>query len=394
MNRRRFLLGASLAPLAVRAQDFDSYQHRQREGVRDQRQAFADYEARLRQAFEAYKRAHREALADHRRRVARIWTHPELTDAHKWVEYGEDGRAQRVVDFGANEIRLKLADRPGPSGEARAEEQLADLLGEDFATAYRRDPVAGRIEQALAGMPEAVARGRPGRQAVLAEVVGSPMPDPERARAKARALLEGARQGRERLADGGWASVISVPLDPDRPMAKARDYLPLVREQAGRQEVGESLVLAVMHTESSFNPMARSHVPAFGLMQIVPESAGKDATRMLMGTPRLLAPSYLYEPANNVEIGAAYLHLLYHRYLAAVESPESRLYCAIAGYNTGPGNVARTFTGGTDMAAAARRINRRSGQAVYRTLVRKLPYRETRDYVERVTRRMGTYSDL
>jgi membrane-bound lytic murein transglycosylase C len=396
MKRRRFLLAGALAPLAARAQDFESYRRQQRQGVEGQRQAFDDYQERVRQAFEVYQREHAAAFEAFRKRVERVWREPEFTGAHKWVEYGDDRTTQRVVDFAANEIRIKVVDRPDGSAEGRAEANLADLLGEDFATAFRRDPVAGHVERALSGMPEAVARGEPSGRAVMAELFDSPAPDPDQARAKARQLLERSRTSRERVKDGagGWATVISVPLPEERPLAKAREYLPLVRKQAAKRDIGESLVLAVMHTESSFNPMARSHIPAFGLMQIVPESAGRDATQMLMGEPRVLAPSYLYDPGNNIEIGTAYLHLLYYRYMEAVADSESRLYCAIAGYNTGPGNVARTFTDDTSMAAAARVVNRRSGREVYRTLVRELPYRETRHYVKRVTRRMRTYRDL
>ncbi|HKJ70680.1 MAG TPA: transglycosylase SLT domain-containing protein [Gammaproteobacteria bacterium] len=394
MNRRGFLLAGALAPLAARAQDFESYRRQQRQGVAGERAAFADYQKRVRKAFAVYKREHAAALKAYRRRLERVWRDPELTDRRKWVEYGDDHTAQRVVDFGAGEIRIKVTERPGEDADRRAEAHLADLLGEDFATAFRRNPVDQQVERALAGVPEAVERGEPGRGAVLAELLDAPEADPEQARARARALMEGAGKSRERLRDGGWASVISVPLPDDRPMAKAREYLPQVRRLAGKQDMGEALVLAVMHTESAFNPMARSHVPAYGLMQIVPESAGRDATRMLLGRPRVLAPSYLYDPGNNIEIGTAYLHLLYYRYMGAVEDAESRLYCAIAAYNTGPGNVARTFTGDTDMDAAARRINRRSGGWVYRTLVRDLPYRETRDYLKRVARRMRAYGDL
>lgn len=40
-----------------------------------------------------------------------------------------------------------------------------------------------------------------------------------------------------------------------------------------------SLLLAISHAESSFDPNAKSHIPAFGLMQIVPNSAGLDVAR-------------------------------------------------------------------------------------------------------------------
>ena len=82
-------------------------------------------------------------------------------------------------------------------------------------------------------------------------------------------------------------------------------------------------------------------MPAYGLMQIVPESAGKDATQQLFGQPKLLAPSYLYNSDNNIQVGTTYLNILYYRYLRKIENPTSRLYCTIAAYNTGAGNVAK-----------------------------------------------------
>lgn len=396
MRRRDLLRAGLLAPVAVRAEDFEAYKE-------SQRRAFRAYKERLREAFAAYKRAHAAAFEAFREELEASWRSPELTDRRKWVAYSRDRRTQRVVDFEADEIRLKRIE-PEAEGAAEAgwsrerfRRELAALLREDFATALERDPVAQRVERSLDQAPVEVERGEPSRRPVLGPRLGSEEPPgAEEAGQQAEALMAQAQEpGRERAEAGsGWAQVISVPLPEASASQKARDYLPPVRRHAEEQAVAESLVLAVMHTESAFNPLARSHIPAYGLMQIVPESAGRDATRLLMGRPRVLAPSYLYDPENNIRIGTAYLHLLYHRYMAAVREPESRLYCTIAGYNTGPGNVARTFTGGTDMAAAAERINSRSGGEVYRTLVRELPYEETRHYLERVARRMRAYRDL
>ena len=61
--------------------------------------------------------------------------------------------------------------------------------------------------------------------------------------------------------------------------------------------------------------MARSHIPAYGLMQIVPKTAGIDAYQYLYNKKRLLSSSYLYNSENNIEIGSAYLHILYYKYL-------------------------------------------------------------------------------
>jgi len=149
-----------------------------------------------------------------------------------------------------------------------------------------------------------------------------------------------------------------------------------------------------MHSESSFNPMARSHIPAFGLMQIVPRSAGVDSYQYLYNKKRILSSSYLYNSENNIKIGSAYLHILYYRYLKKIKNPQSRLYCTIAAYNTGAGNVARTFIGSTNINKAAQTINSMSPDAVLKTLMRKLPYNETKKYLKKVNDRVSAYNKL
>lgn len=179
---------------------------------------------------------------------------------------------------------------------------------------------------------------------------------------------------------------------PSKGMARrAEQYKPVINSYADKQNIDASLVLAVTHTESAFNPMATSHVPAYGLMQIVPKSAGKDSTAYLFGKPVLLAPSYLYNDENNINIGTAYLHLLFHSYLKSIDNLESRLYCAISAYNTGPGNVAKAFTNGRNIVEAAKLINQMSPKDVYSTLVRKLPYDETKEYLKKVSERVVAY---
>ena len=146
-----------------------------------------------------------------------------------------------------------------------------------------------------------------------------------------------------------------------------------------------------METESSFNPMAKSHVPAYGLMQIVPRTAGKDATNYLYGKAKVLAPSYLYKPENNITIGAAYLHVLHYKYMRRVKNKESRVYCAIAAYNTGASNVAKAFINQASFNKAIPEINKLSPREVYDRLKNFLPRKETRTYIEKVSKRMEKY---
>ncbi len=184
---------------------------------------------------------------------------------------------------------------------------------------------------------------------------------------------------------------LASPSRRDRLPARARPFHDPVERFGEARGLDRALVFAIIETESAFNPLARSPVPAYGLMQIVPRSAGLDATQVLFGQPRILAPSYLYNADKNIEIGIVYLELLFERYLAGIEDSRSRLYCAIAAYNTGAGNVFRAFTGKTRPRAAFAAINARTPDEVYRHLIRKLPYRETRGYLANVVTRMAKY---
>jgi hypothetical protein len=125
----------------------------------------------------------------------------------------------------------------------------------------------------------------------------------------------------------------------------ADDIEALVVEHSQRQGLRPELVRAVIQVESGFNPRARSPKGAMGLMQLMPQTA------------RELGVVDPYDPADNIRGGTTYLRRLLTRY-----DGDERL--ALAAYNAGAGAVDRY------------------GRAVP-------PYRETRDYVQRISARAG-----
>lgn len=97
-------------------------------------------------------------------------------------------------------------------------------------------------------------------------------------------------------------------------------YDSYIMSSASRHGVNPGLMKAMMHTESAFNPNARSPVGAQGLMQLMPATA------------RRFNVSNAWNPAENIEGSAKYIAWLMKRFNNNVEF-------AVAGYNAGEGNV-------------------------------------------------------
>lgn len=183
-----------------------------------------------------------------------------------------------------------------------------------------------------------------------------------------------------------WSvTILMVPNHLDK---RAHKYLPMVRKAAEKYGVDQSLILAIMQIESSFNPYAVSHADALGLMQVVQHTAGVDVFRMKgkWGKP---SRSYLLDPENNIDAGTAYLSILQGSYLSSISNSTSRRYAVIIAYNGGAGSVLRVFS--SDKNRAFSNINEMSPAQVYQQLTTNHPSAESRRYLVKVTNAQKGY---
>ena len=197
----------------------------------------------------------------------------------------------------------------------------------------------------------------------------------------ARRLMEGGvleRQGET----GKTVRYVVIELERDHMYVRAAKFKPLVEEASKRFDVSRTLIYAIIRVESDFNPYAINSVPAVGLMQLVPQTAGAEVRGYLSGRRSEPTKAFLFEPENNVTYGTAYLKLLDSRHLAGVNDPVSREYCVIASYNGGSGALLRTFNRNRTKALEA--INDRPPLAVYETITQSHAAEETRQYLKKV----------
>ena len=140
------------------------------------------------------------------------------------------------------------------------------------------------------------------------------------------------------------------------------EYESTIRKVSEQNDLEPALVAAVVYTESRFNPEAESHREAYGLMQLLPQTAGFVSSRSgIEGDYR--------DPQVNLQLGAWYLSYLDGRY-----DGHERLM--LAAYNSGEGQVDSWVSeDGFDIE-------------------RDIPFEETRNYVENVLEARDVYTEL
>lgn len=346
--------------------------------------------------FQSWKEQYFAELNAYKSKILKHWDTAEVTDQQTYVEYSEDMRTRRVVDYENNEIRISIqSDASEEAVKAEMVQEITALVDTTPNEARAKDPVLAAVDA------NAKSDDQISNQSLLSELtpvsVQSSRRDAKEIQAVVDQLIAAARiQPVQTQADPALASVreITIPLPTKSTVRRAKKYRALVAKYASQVDIEPALVYAIMQTESAFNPMARSAIPAFGLMQIVPGSAGIDVAMEIYGERRTFKPDYLYDAENNIQAGSTYLKILYFRYLRKIEDPESRWYCAIAAYNTGAGNVSRAFAGTTRLPKAIPIINSMAPDEVYKLLIEKLPYDETKQYLKKVVSRRDSYRQV
>ncbi|MDC9727833.1 MAG: transglycosylase SLT domain-containing protein [Methyloprofundus sp.] len=399
MNKKivPLLLAVIVSPVVI-ADDFADFKAQELKAGSDfqmkTEQAFKQYQLELEAGFKDFQKTYLKESQKYSQKMTKQWGNYKESSKDTWVNYSQDGKIRESVNFATGEVEIEiLVDKKTSTKQVveQAKENVKKLLATTEKQAFENDVVAKKVEVALKKHASVVETAKlSDKVKVMAPLVGALKTADDLMVEQLAKEMTGSASTTERNLKGKKLVKLSFKI-PSKLSNKAGQYSARVLEIAKKENVPVPLVYAVMETESNFNPRAKSHVPAYGLMQIVPRSAGKDATKYLFGKARVLAPSYLYNGDKNIEIGGAYLHILYHRYLRKIEDRTSRLFCAIAAYNTGSGNVAKSFVGSYNINKAAQKINKLSPRDVYRHLRKHLPHDETKDYIQRVARRMAKY---
>jgi membrane-bound lytic murein transglycosylase C len=324
---------------------------------------FEQYKRQQLSEFADYVEEHFEEYDAFRDNVIQQWGDITVADQAAFVTYSDDLSSRMVVDFEANELVVSIRHAEDEKvSQAQLQALYKEFTAKDRAvidvfnvdtlainqseTTKREVDNAARAKALIAAKKQIDSQFEQQqryieRQTDEAIIDGEDSKLAEAQQQAQQKKLELLKQKRlkkllETASNTGKSEatvvseiVLKLPKQTELSKHRAERYVSQVNAQAKRFDIEPSLIFAVMHTESHFNPMAKSHIPAFGLMQIVPTSAGVDVNRMLYNRDEPMSAPYLYVTDNNIEAGTAYLNILDKRYLSKIHNPLSRKYCTL-----------------------------------------------------------------
>lgn len=370
--------------------EFEKYKDKQNSYIEQERSKYDKFYSDKETEYENYIKAEIEARERFIKEVKDRWGKDNVVETTNkdWVEYSDDGSSRSTVDFEKGEVTIEIIVTPDESkSEEIVENKVEDKLKELIKSRGKTKDYDTSVEKSVPLQETPILEDQ--IQTPSGEIISNNNIDDG-----VKEIVEEATIVKENIKgdDGVTREVVVVKLDlaPDHIKTRVEKYKNEVEKYCRKYDIEPALAYAVMQTESSFNPKAKSHVPAYGLMQIVPASAGKDCAKSLKKSFSKPTANYLYEPENNIEMGVHYLYLLRKRYYTEVENADSRDLCVIASYNTGAGNVARALRGDTKISKAIPQINQMSYDELFRYFEKNL-LPETQNYIRKVTERMNDF---
>lgn len=240
----------------------------------------------------------------------------QVTEAITGHPVGEHVDPDAVMNAGNSDLGLRVRATPGVAGR---DDVAYLMLGVGYSARETADVVGGRIDRSSLDMARRMIAAGLGREEAADYL------DRRYAFTTARRTVPAA-------------PAIAAPRTSFGPFDE------LIDRYAAAHAVEAALVRAIIQVESAFNPVARSHAGALGLMQLMP------ATARELGVNPLV-------PEQNIEGGVRYFAQMLRKF-GAVD-------LALVAYNAGPGFAERYIRGQTAL------------------------YGETREYVKNVLARFS-----
>ncbi len=339
-------------------------------------QATEEYKQTRAAAYKEYHLQQDSLFIQYQQQIERYWNEFKESTQEEWVSYNPKFTCRSKVNFEEGVIEIDaIAEDPQNEEEAvnAVVEQLVAINLEEDET---NDPILK--DQIKNPLNKAETITETNVKTIAQNLVNN---------SKKTSII--GKDGKKRIQYS-----ITLNMVPNHIKIRADKYSAYIEEKCNEFKIDPTYVMAIIHTESYFNPKAYNrHGNAYGMMQIVPKYAGLTMNNVLYKNNRKPTSKELFDPQRNLEIGIAYMRWLADNKWEKVKEKTNQYYCIICSYNGGPGTIYKAMTGKMKEIGQEKwdqmfvDLNTMENSELYKLLSKKVPWEETRKYLKLVMER-------
>ncbi len=358
--------------------------------------SFEDFAKQDKQGFQNFYEKEAKEMANfyseqdslfiqYKKDIENMWKTYKESTPKTWVSYTKGFEGRSEVDFEKGKVQVEAVvdpkeDKSKEKAKAIVKEQLKSILQE-------KDDTGKAILEGQVEVPD-------NKDQVI---------DEKNLDKVAEAIVENAKTEEVKGDDGKLRTVYKIDLDliPNQVKKRASHYLPTVFKSCERFKIDVPLALAIIETESSFNPKAYNrHGNAYGLMQIVPKYAGATMNKELHKSSKPPTSKQLFDADFNAEMGIGYLSWIANKKWPKVQNKRNLYYAVTCSFNGGWGTIYKAMTGKMNKIGQKKwdkmmnDLNEMDSEKLYKKLIKDVPWEETRNYLVKVRKRMDSYYEM
>lgn len=357
-------------------------------------QSFNDFKEKENKAFANFHKQQDSLFIQYKEQIEKLWNEFKESTPNEWVSYNSDFTGRGEVDFKEGKIKVYavVEDVSKGSEEEKIEQDKK-----------AKEIIKKQIVSILKEKDEIT------REPILKEQVANPEEKKKVIKEKdIEKIAENIakKSQKEKFVNKDGKKLIkyqiNLKLIPNSISIRLEKYKPAIEKFCQEYDIDIKVVLAIIHTESYFNPKAYNRRGnAYGMMQIVPKYAGFTMNNVLFGKKRKPSSRELFNPDINLNMGIGYMRWLADNKWSEVKNKTNQYYCIICSYNGGPGSVYKAMTGKLKNIPTQKwnkmmnDLSNMSSKSLYNKFRRDIPWEETRMYIKLVKGRMEKeYKDL
>jgi len=317
------------------------------------------YKDQVQHNYKIYKNQINTNIEKYSKIVGSLWGENEIkfSSKHEAIHYDENFRLRDKINFENNTLIIESIDTVDIN---KFNEKLNELRKDTLSQTIKKDPIDSDANQPIQIYNKAnniYKKILPNKNITKKDIS-------------------------KRVDNGKIIYSVKIPFVKNSIKIRANIFMDDIDKYSKKYSIDKEYILGIIHTESSFNPEARSKAYALGLMQIVPSTGGLDAYIELTGIRKIPSRAYLLNPTKNIELGCLYINKIQNKYLRGIKNKKSLYYCTSTSYNAGIGTLKRSFSPKNYIT----KVNSMNSTEVYKHLQKSFFTKEARNYVVKVAK--------